>query len=196
MALTKAFYEAVNTGDVCMVRIMMKDSLLVDPSFAEFREMEKEASKIQGLYEQHDGRSFELDKSAWNDDYMSKQRVELISNFSHERLDHLKEVIRYLRPVTETSNKNPSIEEKIHKSEHSRHSSEEKITQRNNYQEQKRRDQEEGRYRGTKVASGAIMGAVAGGAVAALAGATVVGGAVAGAAVGGLVVYASTTEGK
>ena len=60
MALTRAFYEAVETGNVRRVRIMMKDSLLVDPSFKEFMEMEKVAISMQGLYDSHDGRSFEI----------------------------------------------------------------------------------------------------------------------------------------
>ncbi len=36
MALTNAFYEAVNSGNVTRVRIMMKNSLLTDPTGAEF----------------------------------------------------------------------------------------------------------------------------------------------------------------
>ena len=33
MKLTNAFYEAVTLGDVGSVRIMMKDSLLIDPVY-------------------------------------------------------------------------------------------------------------------------------------------------------------------
>jgi len=35
MALTNSFYEAVKAGNVRRLRIMMEDSLLVDPSFQE-----------------------------------------------------------------------------------------------------------------------------------------------------------------
>ena len=41
MALTNSFYEAVESNSVRRVRIMMKDSLLVDPTFLQFKEMEK-----------------------------------------------------------------------------------------------------------------------------------------------------------
>ena len=54
MSLTNAFYEAVQTGNVRRVRIMMQDSLLIDPTFNEFEEMEKAASLLNGLYDEHD----------------------------------------------------------------------------------------------------------------------------------------------
>ena len=41
MALTNTFYESVASGSVRKVRIMMKNSLLMDTTFREFEEMEK-----------------------------------------------------------------------------------------------------------------------------------------------------------
>ena len=55
MALTQSFYQAVNEKNVRLVRIMMKDSLIVDPSFQQFSEMEKAAEKVMDIYEPHDG---------------------------------------------------------------------------------------------------------------------------------------------
>ena len=40
MALTNAFYEAVQSGNVRRVRFMMQDSLIIDPTFAEFNAIE------------------------------------------------------------------------------------------------------------------------------------------------------------
>ena len=102
MSLTNAFYEAVKSGNVRRVRIMMQDSLLVDPTFTEFNAMEKEAASMAGLYDEHDGKELIEDRSLWNDDYMDKVMVNVLSNFSHERLEHLKEVVRYLRPAVKT----------------------------------------------------------------------------------------------
>ena len=101
MALPEAFYEAVNNGDILGVRIMMKNSLLFDRTFAQFSEMEKEAAKMNGLYDVHDGRELITDKSKWDDNYMNLLMVQVTKNFSHERLNHLKEVVRYLRPPKE-----------------------------------------------------------------------------------------------
>ena len=50
MALTESFYEAVSSGNVRRVRIMMKDSLLVDPTFAQFEQMEIAASSLAELF--------------------------------------------------------------------------------------------------------------------------------------------------
>ena len=59
---------------------MMKDSLLIDPTFKQFGEMEKAASGLEGLYEPHDGRSFK-GKDAWNDDYMNTMMTQSMFNF-------------------------------------------------------------------------------------------------------------------
>ena len=75
MALTNAFYEAVQSGNVRRVRIMMQDSLLIDPTFAEFNAMEKAASSMKGLYDKHDGKEFIEDRTLWNDEYMDKVMV-------------------------------------------------------------------------------------------------------------------------
>ena len=77
---------------------MMKDSLLVDPTFEQFHDMEKIASSMDGLYDEHDGEELTKDRNQWDVDYMNRVMVSVVSNFSHERLDHLKEVVRYLRP--------------------------------------------------------------------------------------------------
>lgn len=99
MPLTNAFHEAVASGNVRRVRIMMKDSLLVDLAFHEFDEMVKATESMPNLYDTHDNRVFETNESAWNDDYMNKLMVQIVGNFSKERIEHLKAVVRKLRPV-------------------------------------------------------------------------------------------------
>ena len=106
MPLTNAFHRAVESNDILKLRIMMEDSLLVDPSFKEFNEMKKATAGVKGLWEEHDDKEFITDKSKWNDDYMDKVMVDLVmDNFSHERMNHAKEVVRYLRPVDNNRNK-------------------------------------------------------------------------------------------
>ena len=179
MALTNAFYEAVESGNVLRVRIMMKDSLLVDPTFAEFNAMERASASMTGLYDEYDGKELIEDRNQWNDEYMNKVMVKVLSNFSHERIDHLKEVVRYLRPVTKAV-----IPRKEQTSYHNYSSA-----RSNSYEEEKRRCQESGDYLGAKIGAGAIVGATIGGAIASVAGAPVTGiisGIAAGAAVGGI----------
>lgn len=182
MALTSAFHEAVKEKNKLRIRIMMKDSLLVDPTFTQFGEMERAASSVEGLYEPHDGREFKEDKEAWDDDYMNELMVQVVSNFSHERVDHLKEVVRHLRPVrNEPKSGRPSGGGTSGRGE-------------TPYQEQKRRDQENGTFLGPKIAVGAVVGAVAGGVVAAIVEAPVAVGALAGAAIAGGAVYMTMRE--
>lgn len=187
MSLPNAFYEAVNEGSVRRVRIMMKDSLLLDPTFSGFSEMEREANKLSGLYDAHDGKSFIEDKNEWNDEYMDKLMVEVVLNFSHERIDHLKDVVHYLRPVSK------KVSAPIHE-EQPRH--EYDTSQNASYQEEKRRAQENGDYRGATIAAGTVAGAVVGGVVASVAGVTVVGGVAAGAVVGGVATAIVVNGGK
>ena len=184
MALTSAFHEAVAAGNLRRVRIMMTDSLLLDLTFKTFKEMENAASGLSGLYEPHDGRELKSDMGAWNDEYMNDLMVQVISNFSHERVQHLQDVIRRLRPAPEPVRRPASSASS--RSEH--HEPQYKIS----YEKQKRRDQQNGTYLGTKVAQGAAVGALAGTAVAALASVTapgIAGAAAVGAVAGGSAVY-------
>lgn len=186
MALTNAFYDAVKEKNVRRIRIMMSDSLLVDPTFREFKEMDKVASSVDELYDEHDGRVFEAEEKKWNDDYMSKQMVQIVGNFSHERIEHLKEVVHHLRPLSRTLNTD----------NYSSSKSTTETKKNRSYQEQKHYDQINGRYREAKIATGAVAGAVVGGVIASAAGITVVGGALAGAVVGGVTVTVITNGGN
>lgn len=183
MGLTNVFYEAVKEKNIRRIRIMMKDSLLIDPTFKEFQEMERVATSLEGLYDTHDGRIFEA-KENWNDEYMSKQMVQVVGNFSKERIEHLKNVVFYLRPVPGTVNKKGDLSKNRVQQKHK------------NYHEEKRLDMENGRFRGYKIASGTMAGAVVGGLVASATSITVLGGAVTGAVVGGIAMTVVTNGGK
>ena len=193
MAITKSFTDAVASGNVKSIRIMMKDSLLVDLTFHDFNEMSRLAAKIPGLYDTHDGRMFIEDSSAWNDDYMNKLMVQVVGNFSHERLEHLKEVVRYLRPAPkhDVSEQKPHYQTKHHSSVNRS-----QPWSPMNYQKQKAEDAHSGRI--VKIAGGTAIGAVIGGVGAAIIGSatgTVIACAAAGAAAGGAIVTFATKGG-
>ena len=48
MAITNEFMDAVQSGNMMRVRIMLKDSLLIDPTAAQFDEMELHAAEKMG----------------------------------------------------------------------------------------------------------------------------------------------------
>lgn len=97
MAITKEFAEAVGGGKLLRVRIMLKDILLVDPSLSMFDEMEAYASaRMKNLYDPHNKDIFNYDKTSWNEDYLNEQMVIVVNNFSKERIEFLKNIVRYL----------------------------------------------------------------------------------------------------
>ena len=209
MGLTKAFEEAVTSGDVRSIRIMMKDSLLIDPSFKEFEEMEEAASSLQGLYEAHDGRDFQ-DQSTWDDNYMNKLMVQVVNNFSKQRVNHLKEVVKYLGPAAKESiYQQQKYQDQIESTCPMKKTGSSPTSRWNShktesiYQQQKYQDQKEGNYRESKMMKGSIGGAAIGGATSGGIGAalarytleaggtaasSVAGGAAVGAVIGGVVV--------
>ena len=112
--LTNAFFKAVDEKNIGRLRILMKDSLLVDLSFKQFNEMSKYVKDIEGMYDEHEPKTcpFEEDKSKWDKNYMDKQMTQLfVGNFSKKRIEHIKKVITYIysnekKNVNESTNVN------------------------------------------------------------------------------------------
>lgn len=176
MALTNAFYEAVNSGNVTRVRIMMKNSFLTDPTGAEFAEMERAAASMPGLYDQHDGQEFITDKSKWTNEYMDQVMVKLISNFSKERISHVKDLVHHLIPVVAPTTHKVGYSETVTRGRGCQNNHSEFVT----------------------IGIGAAAGATVGGIIASVVGATatvIVGSAIAGAAVGGAISAAIVSQG-
>lgn len=191
MDITNSFKKAVEDGDVKDIRIMLKESLLVDPSFEDFNQKSNYARNIGGVYVDHDGRELNSDESTWDDNYMDKLMSQLSTNFSKERVEHLKKVIRKLRPVAARQQAQTSTSYSDSSQRQSSHSSSTRPQAprpQTKYQQEKHRDKRDGSYRGAKIAGGAVAGAVVGGAIAAATSATVIGGAAIGAVAGGVVV--------
>ena len=97
MAITNEFMEAVQSGKMMRVRIMLKDSLLVDPTTAQFDEMEQYAvEKMGNIYTEHDGEKLNFDVDAWSEEYLNQQMVIVVNSFSKERIELLKCIVRHL----------------------------------------------------------------------------------------------------
>lgn len=94
MVLSDDFKDAVSQDKKTKVRIMMKDSLLLDPTGASFDEMANYAAK-PGFMDEHDGEVFKT-SAEWDDDYLNEQMVAVVSNFSAERIDLLKKMVKKL----------------------------------------------------------------------------------------------------
>lgn len=97
MVITQEFRQAVQNKDTRMVRIMLKNSLVVDPTFAEFNQMNALAeANIEALYDEHDGEVLKSETTAWTKDYMDEQMVQVVYNFSKERINLLKSICKHL----------------------------------------------------------------------------------------------------
>ena len=189
MAVTDSFLEEVSEGDVLGIRIIMKNSLLVDPSFKDFDEREKLAKDVIGLYDEHDGAELDYYKSNWSEDYMNMLMVEVVGNFSHERIDHLKQLVSFLFPYEDKKPINKEVEKSnINKSNNAQN-------EHTSYQRQKYEDQKNGRVinRTSKILTGTVVGGIAGGVVASVASGTIIVGVAAGATVAGVTVAIITS---
>ncbi len=120
MALTTKFIEAVNSNNKVRVRIMLKDIMLVDPTMKQFDEMLDYAkSNLSDLYDEHDGENLIFDNAKWNIDYLNKQMVTVVTNFSVERVNLLRNMVKHIyhdrverMNTTSTTNKNHHISKK------------------------------------------------------------------------------------
>lgn len=189
MAITNEFREAVQSGDIYGLRIMMKDSLLIDTSFEEFYEMEALARDVAGLYDEHDGRELNHNSTEWTEDYLALLMVQVVSNFSHERLEHLKKVVRHLYPLNQRTAEQPP------RNTHTAQSGPEE----DDYLTQKARDMANGSYRGSTVAVSAVIAGGVGAVIAGVAGGSAATAAAVGlgcAAAGGAIAYAVMNENK
>lgn len=190
MTVEESINNAAAKGDIKLIRIMIKNSLLIDRAFTEFSEIETLTKSISGLYDSHHVRTFEKDKEVWNDDYINKIMVQVVGNFSHERLAHLKEVVRYLRPTSTTS-------EGLASSSRKRYEAADSTEQAPiiSYREQKQQDERNNKIvcnRSIKIATGAVVGGLLGSAATVVAGVSFVVGAVVGSVPVGVVVAITT----
>lgn len=95
--MTNEFKDAVESKKILRVRIMLKDSLVVDPTMTQYSEMEKYAcNKLLDLYVEHDGEVLNYDENMWNEEYLNQQMVVVVNNFSKERMELLKKMVQYL----------------------------------------------------------------------------------------------------
>lgn len=96
--IDRDFKNAVEINDMDLVRMMLKDSLMIDPTGNLFDELFNYAQDRLGneLLEKHDGENFIYDKNLWNKDFFNQEMIKLIDNFSLERISFLKKVCKFI----------------------------------------------------------------------------------------------------
>jgi len=106
MAISIDFKNTVSEGDVRLVQIILKDSLIIDPTFREFNEMfEYSKSRMPDLLVEFDNGKLDYSEINWSKDYINELKVELMDNFSNKRIEHLKKICAYIyQDRTNTTN--------------------------------------------------------------------------------------------
>lgn len=103
MALTPEFKSVISKRNLLRIRIMLKDSLLVDRSFAQFREMCQYA-EMQGVDFWMSSREIErAPKEEWNRELMNLELTKLVNDFTKERVDYCKSLIKKVYGIKSTS---------------------------------------------------------------------------------------------
>lgn len=96
--ITQEFKSTVLNKNLLRTRIMLKNSLIVDPTFLQFDEMLEYAQRIlPNLFCSFESDVLENDSSKWTENQMNIELVELVNNFSLERINHLKKVIETVK---------------------------------------------------------------------------------------------------
>lgn len=103
MSISSEFQENVQSGDLITVRSALTDYLIIDRTFKSFDDALSYSSKTLSIIQEYDNKPFEEDRSKWNKDYLNKQKVALMINFSKERIDHIKNVVQAVLPDPEQS---------------------------------------------------------------------------------------------
>ncbi len=106
--ITSEFNSAVAKQDLLMVRIMLKDSFVIDPSLRQFKEMFQYANgRLPTLLVPYDGEPLESDCRKWDKKALNMELVKLVNNFSRERINHLRSVVSHIYAPQLTQNQVP-----------------------------------------------------------------------------------------
>lgn len=101
MALTPEFISAVSSRNLLRVRIMLKDSLLVDKKFYKFNAMIKYAEERSLNFWMENTEKLEIaPKDKWNVDLMNLELTRLVNDFTKERLNYCQRLIEKVYGLT------------------------------------------------------------------------------------------------
>lgn len=84
-----------DSGDIKSLKYIFVDSLDVDPTFVRYEEEYIYCKSIPGLLESHiELTPFRENKADWNEEYWTSLKMDLIKNFSDQRMSHMREVAK------------------------------------------------------------------------------------------------------
>lgn len=112
MAISSEFAQAVRDKNLLRIRIMLKDSLLVDKTFRSFDEMQAYASTQDASPWVDADMPLEKVEKPWTEDTMNYELTALVNDFTKEHVNYVKSIIADIykpSPISSTApaNRNP-----------------------------------------------------------------------------------------
>lgn len=87
--------QYADNGNLKELKYIFVDALDVDPTFVGYEEDYNYCLSIPGLLEPHiELTPFTQDTTLWDESYWVKLKMDLIKNFSHKRMSHMREVAK------------------------------------------------------------------------------------------------------
>ena len=97
MELSNNFIKAVNERDIKMIQAVINNSFVTDPTTEAVQKMLRiTKDKNIDIFEPHDNKKLEKEKSHWTRDYEKQLLSDLFFNFSRERIALLLEIVPYV----------------------------------------------------------------------------------------------------
>ena len=94
MAVPQEFVEAVDAKNILLVRIMLKDSLLLDKTFRQFNEMSYYADQQGVNFWAEDSGDLKIAPRPWDIQLMNYELTALISDFTKPHLYYVINIIK------------------------------------------------------------------------------------------------------
>lgn len=93
MAISREFQNAVEEKNILRIRIMLKDSLLIDRSFSMFKKLLEYTEKhgVKVLMDARD--SLERADKPWTVELMNSELTSLVGDFTEEHIQYVKDII-------------------------------------------------------------------------------------------------------
>ena len=87
--------QYADNGNLKELKYIFVDALDVDPTFVRYEEDYNYCLSIPGLLEPHiELTPFTQDTALWDESYWVKLKMDLVKNFSHTRMSHMREVAK------------------------------------------------------------------------------------------------------
>lgn len=93
MSVSPEFKNIVDNGSITAVRSYLANYLIGEEDFQLFDDALAYATSKMEVLQAHDGQEFSSDVKCWTNEYLSELLVAVVSNFSQQRIDHIKKVV-------------------------------------------------------------------------------------------------------